>query len=88
MRWLPLLLLAGCTSAEIAGGPRVKPITGGGSNWQGDGPVVDIALRREGDRTFCEYRHTSNLASGWPFNGSQETTLDRLTCGVRFNLER
>ena len=82
MRWLFVLALAGCTSAEIAVGPKIDPVIRGGSNWHGRGPVVDVALRREAEHTFCEYRHTSNLGSGWPFNDDEETTLDRVTCGV------
>ena len=79
---LLLVLLVGCTSAEMSMGPRINPIVGGGSQWKGSGPIVDIAFRREGESKFCEYRHTSNLLSGWPFNGDDETTLDRVTCGV------
>lgn len=81
------ILLAGCTSAEISVGPRIPPVVGGGANWKGSGPIVDMAVRRESDHTFCEYRHTSSLGSGWPFNGDEETTLDRVTCGVIFGNE-
>lgn len=81
-RFLAALALAGCTSAEVAVGPQISPVVGGEIHWQGQGPIVDMAVRREGERTFCEYRHTSNLGSGWPFNDDDETTLDRVTCGV------
>lgn len=81
MRFAVLLLLTGCAGqnyVEVGIGPKVR-----GPDWQGRGGVVDMAVGREGERTFCEYRHTSNLATGWPWNGEPETTLDRLTCGVR-----
>ena len=81
------LLLSGCASTyvEISAGPQVTPIYGSDS-WYGEGPIVDAAIRRYWDNWFCEYRHTSNLGSGWPFNNEYETTLDRVTCGRSFAL--
>lgn len=85
-----MFLLGGCVGAtylDVSAGPQIDPIVGGGSNWDGDGPIVEIALRKEWERgVFCQFVHTSNLGSGPPFNSDQETTLDRVTCGKSFRL--
>ena len=75
-----ILLLTGCAGqnvVELGIGPKVM------GEWEGDGGVVEIALRRENGWTYCEYRHTSNLLSGPPFNDRYENSLDRVICGVR-----
>ena len=80
MRLLIVLLLSGCagqTSFELALG---KELSG---NWEGDGPVVDAAIRRANGKTFCEIRHTSNLLSGRPFNRDFENTVTRASCGLK-----
>jgi hypothetical protein len=78
---IPLLaLLVGCAGhnyVEVGIGPQI------GGQWEGTGGVVDVAVGREGDKTFCEYRHTSNLTSGPPFNDRFENTVDRISCGLR-----
>lgn len=85
MRWLAVLLLSGCgsTHVEVSMGPELNPPWNRSSNnWRGDGPIVDAAIRTEGERTFCEYRHTSNLFS----HGADETWLDRVTCGIKLQI--
>lgn len=84
-KWLAVLLLSGCASThvEVAMGPELNPPWNRSSNnWRGDGPIVDAAIRTEGERTFCEYRHTSNLFS----HGADETWLDRVTCGIKLQI--
>jgi len=73
------VLLSGCagTHVEMAMGP------GQGQGWEGSGPVVDLAVRKEWNTWFCELRHTSNLGSGPPFNDRYETWVERASCGVR-----
>lgn len=86
-----VMVLGGCagTFLDVSAGPQIDPIVGGGSNWDGDGPIVEIAVRKEWERgVFCQYAHTSNLWSGPPFNSDRETTLDRVTCGKSFRLGR
>lgn len=85
--WLILLLLGGCSNTylDVSAGPRIDPIIGQ-SDWHGSGPIVEAAVRKEWDEWFCQYAHTSNLASGFPFNSDSETTLDRVTCGRSFRL--
>jgi len=81
--------LSGCSNTylDVSAGPEIAPVIGpGGNNWLGDGPIVEIGIRKEWDPWFCQYAHTSNLGSGWPVNGDQETTLDRVTCGRSFSL--
>ena len=80
----------GCAGlhADLSAGPQIDPIVGGDSNWLGSGPVFELAIRKETGPWFCQYAHTSNLGSGWPVNGDQETTLDRVTCGRSFALYR
>jgi hypothetical protein len=89
------LLLAGCTGitvGEVGLGQDVTkyaPWTDGqGGGWKGDGPVVTFRVRRisEDGVRYCEVAHTSNLASGWPFNDREETYLDAVSCGLRINL--
>lgn len=86
---LVVILLAGCanTYLDVSTGPQIKPVIGGNSNWQGSGPVFELGVRKHWDAWFCQYAHTSNLGSGWPMNGDQETTLDRVTCGRSFRLD-
>jgi len=74
-----VLLLSGCagqTTVEIALGQKAH------GEWVGDGGVVDAAIRRHGDMSFCELRHTSNLTSGWPFNDRYENHITRVSCGM------
>lgn len=81
-------LLSGCagTFLDVSTGPAINPITGGSSNWEGSGPIVELAVRQEWKAWFCQYAHTSNLLSGPPFNNDRETTLDRVTCGRSIEL--
>lgn len=88
------LLLGGCagvTVGEVGLGQDVTkhtPWTDGHGGWKGDGPVVTFRVRRisEDGVRYCEVAHTSNLASGWPFNDREETYLDAVSCGLRVNL--
>ncbi len=86
--FLLLVLLSGCanTYLDLSAGPQLDPVVRGPSNWQGDGPIVEAAIRYQRDAWFCQYAHTSNLFSGPPFNSDQETSLDRITCGRSFRL--
>ena len=85
-----IVTCGGCQNAylDIGSGIEVQPIFRGDSNWQGSGPIVEIALRKHWDMWFCQYAHTSNLSSGPPFNNDTETTLDRVTCGRSFRLNQ
>jgi hypothetical protein len=81
-----ILFLSGCanTHFEASIGPFIETgLREGG--WEGRGGVVDLAVRYEFDNdwSYCEYRHTSNLLSGWPFNFENEGVVDRVSCGVK-----
>lgn len=77
---------AGKTTLDISIGPQINPVVGGGSNWLGDGPIVDVAIRHQRDNWFFQYAHTSNMFSGVPFNSERESTVDRVTVGRSFRL--
>ena len=86
-----VVFLSGCanTHFEAAIGPFIETgLREGG--WEGRGGVVDLAVRREFDNgwSFCEFRHTSNLMSGWPFNLENESVVDRASCGVKIGGRR
>ena len=88
MKLLPIVLLrAGCGSThfEASLGPYIDTGLGEGGRWQGSGGVVDLAVRHEFENgwSYCEFRHTSNLLSGWPFNTDYENVVDRASCGVK-----
>ena len=85
-----ILACGGCSNTylDLSAGPQIDPIIGDGTNWEGTGPIVEIEVRKEWERWFCKYAHTSNLGSGPPFNDGYETTLDRVTCGRSFALFR
>ena len=89
-----VLLLSGCagvTTVEVSAGyefagPWVD-LPDGLEPWVGDGPVVEAAIRHTYDNgAFVEYRHTSSLLSGEPFNDRLENSLDRVSVGKIFRI--
>lgn len=85
---------AGVTVGEVGLGHEFSQYTpwnkGSEHEWRGDGPSVTLRLRRisSDGHYYCEYEHVSNLTSGWPFNGKDESWLDQASCGIRFDLNK
>ena len=90
-----LLLLAGCqgtTTVEISAGHEFEgpwvSLPGDLEPWVGSGPVIEVAIRETYDNgVYVEYRHTSSLKSGKPFNDDLENSLDRVSIGKIFTIK-
>lgn len=93
---LSLLFMVGCqgtTTIEVSAGHEFKGpwvnLPSKYEPWVGEGPVVEAAVRQTYDNgTFVEYRHTSSLLSGKPFNDKLENSLDRVSIGKIFTVRK
>ena len=89
---LSLLYLMGCagtTTLEVSAGHEFEgpwvSLPGDLEPWVGSGPVIEAAVRQTYDNgVYVEYRHTSSLKSGKPFNDDLENSVDRVSIGKIF----
>ena len=83
IRLLAVLLLSGCAGYNVAEVSLGQDL-GITQSWRGDGPLVQVRVRRISDDSFrfCEAGHISSAGSGWPVNDRSETTLDYFSCGL------
>ena len=94
--FVALVCLIGCqgtTTIEVSVGHEFEgpwvSLPGDLEPWVGEGPVVEAAVRQTYDNgTFVEYRHTSSLLSGKPFNNHLENSLDRVSIGKIFTIKK
>lgn len=81
-----LVLLSGCgVLVESSAG---HPFANTRDGFYGDGPIIHMAVIADYQYTsaltgFCEYRHVSNLLSGWPVNDENESEVNSVGCGFR-----
>lgn len=87
---LLLICLTGCagtTAVEVAvgiNGTKSMPWSRTDGGFEGGPDTFRLTIRRDGERTFCDYTHVSHISDGPPFNDHPEDWVDMFECGIRW----